>query len=121
MTTEPLSFRLSHHQGRHEVVREAALGARFGTENADLEHGVWLAVSRIVEFRPPTAIAWTIEGDLPPAAVCRFDVVVEDGTVSVQQTSVVDTRPGAPAPVAAALAAAPDAPTRGRDSAGPVG
>ena len=97
--------------------RQSAPGARFATENADPEHGVWLAVSRIVAFHPPTTIAWTIESDLAPAAVCRFDVVDEAGTVSLQQTYVVDTRPGARPPVAEALVVT----ARGRGPAGPAG
>ena len=84
----------------HDVL---APGARFATVNA-AETGVWRATSRVVAFRPDEMIAWTVESDASPAAVCRFDLVDGPDGVVVAQTWVVDTRPGAAPPVAEALA-----------------
>ncbi len=84
--------------------QEAALGTRFVTENADADIGVWHASCRIVEYRPHSAIAWTIESDAAPPAVCRFDVLESSEGITLEQSYFVDTRPGAGPPVAAALA-----------------
>jgi Polyketide cyclase / dehydrase and lipid transport len=83
---------------------EAAVGVRFATENADGDIGVWHADCRIVEYRPYSTIAWTIESDAAPPAVCRFDVLDTGDGITLEQAYFVDTRPGAGPPVSAALA-----------------
>jgi uncharacterized membrane protein len=85
---------------------EADLGARFSSQNVHGELGVWESTSRIVAFDPGRFIAWTIEGVPAPPAVCRFDLVNEDGEdrTLLRQSYFYDSRPGAAPPVERALA-----------------
>lgn len=90
----------AHPLDGHE---ELVPGARFVTLNAG-EAGVWRATSRVVALCPDATIAWTVESDAAPAAVCRFDLLDGPDGVTVQQTWFVDTRSGAAPPVEEALA-----------------
>jgi uncharacterized membrane protein len=88
----------------------AGLGARFASTHVHEELGVWRAVSRIVEFTEQVSVAWSLEGDVLPPAVCRFDL--EPGRdpdsggerTLLRQTYFYDPRPGASPPVEQALA-----------------
>jgi uncharacterized membrane protein len=85
---------------------EAALGVWFNSVNIH-EDLMWESTSRIVEFRPCRAIAWTVESSVAPPTVCRFELVAdsdagEDRTL-VRQTYVFATRPDALPPVEQAV------------------
>ena len=106
----------------------AGLGVRFESDNVAAEFGVWQAVSRIVEFRPGHCIAWTVEGAVAPATVCRFDLLRDTDLdqhpgansdsagerMELHQTYFFDTRPGASPPVEQALAYRPATGPRNR-------
>jgi uncharacterized membrane protein len=87
---------------------KADLGVRFASDNVHEEFGVWRATSTIVHFQPAHSIAWTIEGDVAPPTVCRFDLVPDSNPTQVRtllrQTYFYDTRPGASPPIEQALA-----------------
>ncbi|GLZ53508.1 SRPBCC family protein [Actinomycetospora sp. NBRC 106378] len=90
---------------------EAELGARFVSDHAHAEHGVWHAVSRIVALEREKTIAWTVDSDLAPPTVCRFDLcpdLIDDRGATprtvLRQTWFHETRPGFSAPIAEAVA-----------------
>lgn len=92
---------------------EAELGARFVSDHAHPEWGVWHAVSRIVVLEPRRTVAWTVDSDLAPPTVCRFDLCADEGLIgdqdaaprtTLRQTWFHETRPGFAAPISEAVA-----------------